>query len=123
MRYPVAVRFLAFLAALTAAQGQSLAIRNVTVVDANGVRPNSTVYVSKGLIAASAPRAKVIDGKGKFLIPALWDMHVHLWDKEHMVGLYVAAGVLGVRDMGSDLKRTRVLQIDIKAGRTAGPLI
>jgi hypothetical protein len=117
------VRFLVYCAVLTAVHGQSLAIRNVTVVDANGARPNSTVFIHRGVIAARAPGAKVIDGKGKFLIPALWDMHVHLWDKEHMAGLYVAAGVLGVRDMGSDLERTRVLQADIKAGRAVGPLI
>ena len=124
LRYPVAVRFFLFLVAVGAAFGQSLIIRNVTVVDANGARPKSTVYVSGGRIVGSAARgAKTIEGKGKFLIPALWDMHVHLWDREHMAGLYVAAGVLGVRDMGSDLKRTRPLQADIKAGRAAGPLI
>ena len=123
MRYPVAVRFLPFLLAISALHGQSLIIRNVTVVDANGARPKSTVYISNGRIAPRAAGGKTIDGKGKFLIPALWDMHVHLWDKEPMAELYVAAGVLGVRDMGSDLKRTRALQADIKAGRAAGPLI
>jgi imidazolonepropionase-like amidohydrolase len=123
LRYPDAVRFLVIVLSLATAHAQSLVIRNVTVVDINGARPNSTVYLANGRIAATGKGGKVIDGKGKFLIPGLWDMHVHLWDKEPMANLYVAAGVLGVRDMGSDLKRSRPLQADIKAGRAAGPLI
>lgn len=43
--------------------------------------------------------AKVVDGRGKYLIPGLWDMHVHTWDYESTYPLYVANGVTGVRDM------------------------
>ena len=108
---------------------QTLVVRNVTVVDVDGARPASTVVIAKGRIlsegrARAVPRgATVIDGKGKFLIPALWDMHVHLWETDPMARLYVAAGVLGVRDMGSDLVRTRALKADILAGRITGPHI
>ena len=45
------------------------------------------------------PAAKVLDGTGKYLIPGLWDMHVHTWDYESTFPLYVANGVTGVRDM------------------------
>jgi hypothetical protein len=106
-----------------------LAFRNVTVVDVNGARPGYTVVVNDGRISAlgsgvKVPAgAKVIEGKGKFLIPALWDMHVHLWEKDPMGGLYLAAGVTGIRDMGSDLARTRALRTEIDAGRAAGPTI
>jgi hypothetical protein len=40
-----------------------------------------------------------LDGTGKYLIPGLWDMHVHTWDYESTFPLYVANGVTGVRDM------------------------
>lgn len=106
-----------------------LAFRNVTVVDVNGARPGTTVIVSDGRIAAAGTSvkvpagAKVIEGKGKYLIPALWDMHVHLWEQDAMAGLYLAAGITGIRDMGSDLSRTMALRAGIDAGRAAGPTI
>ena len=43
--------------------------------------------------------ARVVDGSGKYLIPGLWDMHVHGTDDESTLGLYVANGVTGVREM------------------------
>ena len=43
--------------------------------------------------------AKVVDGTGKYLIPGLWDMHVHSWDFDATFPLYIANGVTGVRDM------------------------
>lgn len=43
--------------------------------------------------------AKVIDGSGKFLIPGLWDMHVHRTEYESTYPIYIANGVTGVRDM------------------------
>jgi len=44
-------------------------------------------------------KAEVVDGTGKYLIPGLWDMHVHTWDFENTYPIYVANGVTGVRDM------------------------
>ena len=62
-----------------------IAITNVTVIDApSGVRENHTVIFDGDEIISVGPttenvRAKqVLDGSGKFLIPGLWDMHVHL---------------------------------------------
>ena len=46
-----------------------------------------------------AASTKVVDGTGKYLIPGLWDMHVHTWDYESTYPLYIANGVTGVRDM------------------------
>jgi len=91
---------------------QSLAIKHVTVIDATGHSPerNRTVIVDGDRIVAVGPwrkthipgKAVVVDGTGKFLIPGLWDMHVHgasdtraPWS--HL--LFVANGVVGVRDM------------------------
>lgn len=111
-----------------AAHAQNLTIRNVTVIDSAGARTNQTVTVSRGRIVAVAPGGSssgpgAVDGRGKYLIPALWDMHVHMWESEPMQNLYVAAGVLGIRDMGSDLARIQKLRKDIAAGRVLGPHI
>ncbi len=63
-----------------------IAITHVTVIDTTGGPPRRvvTVVVRDGRIEAVAPDAvvpagvQVVDGRGKFLIPGLWDMHVHL---------------------------------------------
>ncbi len=44
-------------------------------------------------------RATVVDASGKFLIPGLWDMHVHIADSAYLA-MFVANGITGVRDMG-----------------------
>jgi imidazolonepropionase-like amidohydrolase len=91
---------------------QSLAIKRVTVIDATGrgPEPNMTVIVDGDRIVAVGPwkkthipsNAVIVDGTGRFLIPGLWDMHVHgasdaraPWS--HL--LFLANGVVGVRDM------------------------
>ena len=42
--------------------------------------------------------SRVIDGKGLYAIPGLWDMHIHAADPRHL-SLFTANGVTGVRDM------------------------
>ncbi len=91
---------------------QSLAIRHVTVIDATGraPQPNRTVVVQGDRIVSVRPPKKahipkgavVVDGISRFLIPGLWDMHVHgasdgraSW--RHL--LFLANGVVGVREM------------------------
>jgi imidazolonepropionase-like amidohydrolase len=100
-------------------------INRVTVIDATGrgPQPNMTVIVDGDRIVAVSPwrkthiprNAVVVDGKGKFLIPGLWDMHVHgasdaraPWS--HL--LFLANGVVGVRDMSgpSDAHAWRAAQ-------------
>ena len=62
----------------------TLAITNVTVIDGTDAPPTITnVIVREGLVrrvTSDPPPAgsTVVDGTGKFLIPGLWDMHVHL---------------------------------------------
>jgi hypothetical protein len=94
---------------LLAAAGaaQSLVIKNVTVIDATGAPAlqNLSVSVDGGRIAAIQKKIRVpkgavaIDGKGKFLIPGLWDMHAHLAVPEIYFPLLVANGITGVREM------------------------
>jgi hypothetical protein len=72
--------------------------------------------------------AKIVDAAGKFLIPGLWDMHVHTifgdWipkDEKIILPLFVANGVTGVRDMGSDLGAVKEWRSQIAAGKLLGP--
>ncbi len=112
---------------------QLIAIAHATVIDpATGTsRPDMTVLVRGTRIeAVGASRSvrvpvgtRVIDATGKFLIPGLWDMHVHtdVPGGRALLGLYVANGVTGVRDMDGDLARLRAFQRDVAAGSLPGP--
>ncbi len=100
----------------TRALPQSIAIEHVTVIDATGSAPaaDRTVVVQGDRILSIGPAKKarvpkdaaVIDGRGKFLIPGLWDMHVHGASDERAAWshlLFIANGVVGVRDMSGPL--------------------
>lgn len=92
-------------------------IRNVNVVDVRteSVKPRQAVTIRGERIesilpdheARVPPRAAVTDGKNGYLIPGLWDMHVHtLWDpavRDTFLPLFTANGVTGIRDMGGRL--------------------
>jgi predicted amidohydrolase YtcJ len=93
-----------------------LALTHVTVIDVTGGRAQEdmTVVVSDNLIMALGPTphiavpqgARVIDGRGKYIIPGLWDMHVHVDDTgDWFFPLAVANGVTGLRDMGSSISQ------------------
>ncbi|XOV82369.1 MAG: amidohydrolase family protein [bacterium] len=93
----------------------SLAITNVTALDAvNGARSGVTVLLRGDEIVSVAPSdqapsnaAQVIDGSGQFLIPGLWDMHVHVTYEprltEQMPALFLDYGITSVRDTGGML--------------------
>ena len=87
------------------------AIENVTVIDAaHGAREHQTVIIDGDQIVAvddaetSPDVAEVVDGSGKYLIPGLWDMHVHLtYDSVFtaaMPALFLSYGITSVRDTG-----------------------
>jgi hypothetical protein len=110
----------------------SLAITHVTVVDGTGSPPRHdvTVVVRDRRIAAIGPAdrvlvprgATVVEGRGKFLIPGLWDLHTHLTKtRGSALGLYVTHGVTGVRDMGGDHVELRQWRREIEAGERVGP--
>ncbi|HTS36955.1 MAG TPA: amidohydrolase family protein [Candidatus Solibacter sp.] len=116
-------------------------IRNITVIDVAGgyLQTHRTVVVRDGKIAevddaSAAASGKqhgiTVNGTGKFLIPGLWDMHVHIvfgdWfprGKEVTLPLFVANGITGVRDMGSDLETLQAWRKEISAGTLIGPRI
>lgn len=112
----------------------SLAITAVTVIDCSGAaaRPDSTVVIADGRITAVGPSedveipdaARVVDGRDRFLIPGLWDMHGHLTDAgEDALALLVMNGITGVRDLGGDLALLHRWRAEIADGRRAGPRI
>jgi imidazolonepropionase-like amidohydrolase len=99
-------------------------IRDVSVVDVTTgrIEPHRDIVVRGTRIAAIRPAA-VRSQDTRYAIPGLWDMHVHLWFPRPQFGMYLASGVTGVRDMGSDLKRVRSWQAEIAKGTLAGPRI
>ena len=112
----------------------SVVIRNVTIIDvvAGVVRPGVTVVIAGNRIGeigrADVPTragAREVDGRGKFLIPGLWDMHVHLGNAtEAALPVLVAAGVTGVRDMGSpSVEALRRWHVDALSGARVAPRI
>lgn len=117
-----------------------LVLTNVTVVDVRtgALQPEQTVILERNHIysvgpskSAKYPRnAATVNCRGLFLIPGLWDMHVHLvfgdWfpdAKDISLPLFVGNGVTGVRDMGSELEIVRDWRNEIEAGRLVGPRI
>jgi imidazolonepropionase-like amidohydrolase len=118
-----------------------LALTHVTVFDGTG-RPlqiDQTVVIENKRITRIASSAgvklskdtRIIDAHGKFLIPGLWDMHVHIagvnadpsWSKNVLLPLLVANGITGVRDMGGDLDALLAWRRDIESGALLGPHI
>src|SRR5689334_5010236 len=117
-----------------------LVLNNVTVVDVRTgkLQPDQTVVLERNRIysvgpskSAKYPRnADSVNCRGGYLIPGLWDMHVHLefgdWfpdAKDVSLPLFIANGVTGVRDMGSELDVVQDWRNEIEAGRMIGPRI
>jgi Amidohydrolase family len=116
----------------------TLVLTNVNVVDTRTGRlqPKATVVVRDGRIKAVAKvglieesrKLKVINATGKYLIPGLWDMHVHsaggpaaAWDENVIYPLYIANGVTGIRDMSGDLNLLEQRRSRIQQGELVGP--
>ena len=100
----------------TMVKSPTLAITHVTIVDVTGgpSRTDMTVLIEGDEIAAitsaqdaRVPQdAQVMDAKHGWLIPGLWDMHVHAHRQgrtESFYPLFVAHGITGIREMGSHL--------------------
>jgi hypothetical protein len=122
---PIAARLL--LALLSAPLfSQTLVFEHATVIDATGAPPRRdfTVAVRDGRIVSVKPSAGnpsaeppgpvpesvFVDGHGKFLIPGLWDMHVHVTAPEIQLPLFVGNGITGIRDMYSGVPLAAVRQ-------------
>jgi imidazolonepropionase-like amidohydrolase len=116
----------------------TLLIQDVTVIDGTGSAALShrTVVIINHHIQGIHPGPTyrpqkadlIVNGQGKFLIPGLWDMHVHMvfgdWfphGKEVTLPLFIANGITGVRDMGGELDVLQQWRKEIAAGTLLGP--
>lgn len=118
-----------------------LLIHSVTIIDvATGkVLPNKSIAIRNDQVlavldASSASRyeaSKMIDAKGKFAMPGLWDVHMHFGggdtlaeENKNLLPLLLAYGVTSVRDCAADIS-DHVLQWrdSIAKGQLTGPAI
>jgi imidazolonepropionase-like amidohydrolase len=131
MRFLILAAAVLSLAIPAHAASRAIAITHVTVVDVagGGVTRDVTVLIRDGRIAsvgheAAPANATIVDGRGKFLIPGLWDMHVHLsWTTSSALPILVANGVTSVRDLGSKFTEIEDWRSRVAAGVMTGPRI
>jgi Amidohydrolase family len=137
-------KFAAFLLALLlpqlfSAQVKPLIFDHVTVIDmvSPRVQTDMTVVIEGNRIRAIKKSGKVklpqnaqiIDARGKFLIPGLWDMHAHVLRASRIdlfFPLLIANGVTGIRDLGArreDFARLKEWRGEIANGTRIGPRI
>jgi imidazolonepropionase-like amidohydrolase len=112
---------------------QTIAITGVTLIDGTGAapRPGATVIISGNQISEIVESKtdlpgihEVVDGRGKFLIPGLWDMHTHLaYVGDVTCTTLIAYGVTSVRDPGGALETVDWFRTRIEQGSLIGPRI
>ena len=115
------------------AQSETL-LSDVIIVDVieGTVTSGKSVLIRDGLIAdvgadVTSASATRLDGGGGYLIPGLWDSHVHIFssasEPDTALPLYLINGVTGIRDMGAlwPIAEQQALQQRIEAGEVLGP--
>jgi imidazolonepropionase-like amidohydrolase len=113
-------------------------VRNVHIVDVEtGVTGEAQdILIKDGIIAAisistgsDTSKVNEFDGNGGFVIPGLWDSHVHVFSStdEYKTAfkLYLMNGVTGIRDMGGllQLDEQKRIAAAVEAGDILGPRI
>lgn len=127
----VAVQQLTVMASrLSPLRRTPLAIVGATLIDGTGSAPvaDSVVLIDGDRIVSAGPRsqvtipkgARVLDARGKYLLPGLWDMHAHFF-KAEFGPAYLAGGVTTVRDVGNELEFVTTLRDAFRNGRGLGP--
>jgi amidohydrolase family protein len=116
---------------------QVLIFTNVNVVSMRDgtIARDMTVVIKQGKISAVAKVGlvdqghdiQIVNANGKYMVPGLWDMHVHsafvspAWDEKVIYPLYIANGITGVRDMGGDPQVLENRRKRIESGELLGP--
>src|SRR5580700_4239836 len=147
MRFPASLATLIITVAISvgvasaqndAAQSAPIAIAHVTLINpaTSAVEHDATVIIEGdhigtvliGAMVKMPGNTRLIDGHGRYLIPGLWDMHVHSafgdWfpgGRDIILPLFVANGVTGVRDMGGDLPVLMAWRKQSAKGQIVGP--
>lgn len=97
--------------------------RDVTVV----IRKGQISGVAKVGLVEQGHGIQIVNANGKYMVPGLWDMHVHsafvspAWDEKVIYPLYIANGITGVRDMGGDPDVLENRRKRIESGELLGP--
>lgn len=117
---------------------QNFLIKNAVIVDVEHGKliNNQQLLIRNGtitLITKSKEEIKadsVIDAKGMYLIPGLWDFHTHIWNEATTFPLLIANGVTGVRGMFEDVNNVKRWRQSISEGKypavsifSAGPIV
>lgn len=128
-RWPVLLFF------IPALMGQTVAVRDCTLIEPRRglVAPHTTILINGERIVARGPTAstpipsgaRIVRASGQFVIPGLWDMHVHVGAiEEDWFPLYLANGVTGLREMAAseeNAPRQRQYEQDVTRQRRIGP--
>ena len=120
--------------ALPAVTSRGVAFVHVNVVDAAAgtVRRDQTVAVRDGRIVTMSPTSttrlpegvRVLDATSGFLIPGLWDAHVHSsYQGACALPVFIANGVTSVRDAGARMDEIVQWRKRIASGELLGPRI
>lgn len=130
--------FISFAA--TAQQEIDLVISNPIIIQINdgSIIRNHDILVRGNAISAVVPHKRnypsettVINAAGKYVIPGLWDMHIHfgggdslVQENKNLLPLFIAHGITPVRDAAADLS-PHVLRwrSEIASGKLSGPAI
>lgn len=129
----VAIPVLSQVAHEPGTNDRAIAFQDVSVIpmDTERILPHQTVLVRDGKIVGLGPTrsvqlppdALVIDGRNKFLIPGMTDMHTHV-DKKDMLPLFLAAGVTTVLNMGlASPEFVTAIRDDLRRGSIVGPRV
>ena len=121
-------------------QHADVIIRHVTVIDVEAAEPivgQAVVLKGADIVAVGADAAiarnwrarRSVEGKGRYLIPGLWDMHVHfgggpdlIEENKALLPLYVANGITTIRDCSGDLaEQVLAWRKEIASGSLFGP--
>ena len=138
----MAAALVAAAPAIAARQAADLVIRNTTIIDvARGRSVSGQAVAVRGarIVSAGPDRqvarryspAREIDGRGKFVMPGLWDMHMHFGggpelveENKALLPVYVAFGVTSVRDAAADISDSVLAWRDqVARGELLGPTI
>ncbi|ANH80492.1 hypothetical protein A8C56_05355 [Niabella ginsenosidivorans] len=132
MRSRSGILLFLFFPFLAKAQEPVLVLKHITVVDVKkgGLIKNVSVSIRGNRIEHMGNNieipysATIIEARNKYLIPGLWDMHVHLsYYGKDALAMLAANGITGVRDMGGNLTQIDEWRDEIAAGKLAGPRI
>lgn len=117
---------------------QTTLIKNAVIVDVEKGKllNNRQLLINNGIITVISKsktllRAdSVIDAKGMYLIPGLWDFHTHIWNDATTIPLLIANGVTGVRGMFEDVNNVKRWRQNMSDGKypslsifSAGPIV